>query len=260
MNWAAALSFFEVLTVADFTIPVEPRQGSGSREARRLRNTGFIPSNVYARGEKAFPCAVPSKEFCRAAEAARVSTVFTLKSSDKGLDGRWAIVKEIQKDHVAKKVLHVDFQAIHENEEITVRVPLNVTGEAPGVKLDGGILTVSAYEISLTCLPKLIPTSLDISVSELRLGQSIHADSIKLPAGVRLGGNPQETIVSVVAVRQVVEETPAATAEGAAVPAEGAAAAPAEGAAAAPAAGGEAAKGGAPAKGAEAAKPAKGKA
>lgn len=243
--------------MADFTIPVEPRQGSGSREARRLRNTGFIPSNVYARGEKAFPCAVPTKEFCQTAESARVSTVFTLKSSDKSLDGRWAIVKEIQKDHVAKKVLHVDFQALHENEEITVRVPLNVMGEALGVKLDGGILTVSAYEISLTCLPKLIPASLDVNVTELRLGQSIHADAIKLPSGVRLGGNPQETIVSVVAVRQVVEETPAA---GAAATAEGAAAAPAEGAAAAaPAADAAKAASAAAAKGAEAAKPAKGK-
>ena len=245
--------------MTDFTLDAEKRDDLGANAAKRLRAQGFVPSIMYARGETAIPLSISYKDFVKAASSARISQVFMFKSKNGEINGRSAIVKEIQKDGLAGKVLHVDFQALHENEEIVVRIPLNITGEATGVKLDGGILTVSAHELSVSCLPKAIPQSIDVSVTELKIGQSIHAENIVLPQGVRLSGNPLETIVSVVAVRQVVEETPAvvAGAEGAVAGAEGAAAG-AEGAAAAPA---DAAKG-APAKGGaedKAAKPAKGK-
>lgn len=246
--------------MTDFTLDAEKRQNLGANAAKRLRAQGFVPSIMYARGEAAIPLTVSYKDFVKAAQSARISQVFMFKSKDGEINGRSAIVKEIQKDGIAGKVLHVDFQALHENEEIVVRIPLNIVGEAVGVKLDGGILTVSAHELSVSCLPKAIPQSIDVSVSELRIGQSIHAENITLPQGVRLSGNPLETIVSVVAVRQVVEETPAAAvagaegavagAEGAVAGAEGAAAAPADAAGAKGAAKGAEDKGGAkPAKG-----------
>lgn len=224
--------------MTDFTLDVEKRQDLGANASKRLRAQGFVPSVVYARGEKAIACAISYKEFVKAAQSARISQVFVFRSKDGEINGRSAIVKEIQKENIGGKVMHVDFQALHENEEIVVRIPLSIKGEAQGVKLDGGILTVSAHEMSVSCLPKAIPQSIDVDVSDLRLGQSIHAEDVKLPQGVRLSGNPLETIVSVVAVRQVVEETPATAAVGAeGATAEGAAAAPAEGAAATPAAG-----------------------
>lgn len=216
--------------MTDISLEVEPRSEVGARAAKRLRASGNLPTVVYARGEAATACVLSEKEFVRIAKASRISTVFTLKSKDTALNGRLAIVKDIQKHHLSGKVLHVDLQSLRENEEITVRVPLKGLGEAAGVKLDGGILTTSAHEITVTCLPKKIPQVLEYDVSELKLGGSIHAEDLKLPEGVRLGGNPHETIASVVAVRQVVEETAAttdaaaATAEGAAAPAAGAAA------------------------------------
>ncbi|MBN8548897.1 MAG: 50S ribosomal protein L25 [Deltaproteobacteria bacterium] len=239
--------------MTDFTLNAEKRENLGANAAKRLRSQGFVPSIMYARGEAAIPLTVSYKDFVKAAQSARISQVFMFKSNDGSINGRSAIVKEIQKDGLAGKVLHVDFQALHENEEIVVRIPLNITGEAIGVKLDGGILTVSAHELSVSCLPKAIPQSIDVNVSELKIGQSVHAENIALPQGVRLSGNPLETIVSVVAVRQVVEETTTA-----APGAEGAAAAGAEGAAAGAdaAASADAAKAGGDDK---AAKPAKGK-
>lgn len=215
--------------MATFTLDLQSRNQVGANSAKRLRAQGFVPSVMYARGEPAVACAVPYKEFVKAAQSARISQVFTFRSSEKELDGRSAIVKDIQKDHLNGKVLHVDFQALHENEEITVRVPLQITGEAQGVKLDGGILTVSAHELEVSCLPRAIPESLLVDVSALRIGESVHAEDVKLPEGVNLAGNPLETIVSVVAVRQTVEETAAAApgAEAAAGTAEAGAAAPA---------------------------------
>ena len=228
----------------EFVILVEPRDGVGSRRARHTRRDGKIPSVVYARGEAAINVAIAEKEFLKAASAARTSQVFQLKSSDKNLDGRSALVKEIQKDYVANRVLHVDIQTVRDDEEIAVRVPTRVVGEAPGVKLDGGVLTVVSHEITVRCLPKKIPSEVLVDVSELRLGDSIHAKALKLPEGVKLAGNPGETLVSVVAVRNIIEEEEAAAAAAAAATPEGAAAA-APGAA--PAAGAPAAAAAAPA-------------
>jgi len=195
---------------------------------------------------------VSAKEFTRIASAVKSSQVFTLKSKIKEIDGRSAVVKEVQKDHLLGTLLHIDFQAVRDDEELTVRVPMRIVGEAPGVKVDGGILTVIARELVVRCFPKLIPAEINVDVGELHLGDSIHAEQVKMPEGVKLAGNPGETIVSVVTVRFVEEETatPAAgaTAEGVvAVTAEGAAAAPGVAGAAPAAEGGDAAKGAAPA-------------
>jgi large subunit ribosomal protein L25 len=231
------------------TIEVENREAVGSAENRRMRKTGRIPSVVYSHGEASVAVSVPEKEFLRAAKASKSSQIFTLKSKNSKLDGKSAVVKEVQKDYLKGLVLHIDFQAIREDEELTVRIPLRMVGEAPGVKLDGGILTVVSHELAIRCLPKLIPSDIAVDVSELRMGDSIHAEKLTLPQGVRLAGNPGETIVSVVAIRNIVEEetaaaTPGAAEAGAAAPAEGAAAAaPAAGAAAADAEAGKPAAG-----------------
>jgi len=225
-------------------IDIEIRSAVGSSANRRTRKEGKIPSVVYSHGESSTPVSIGERQFIQIARQSKSSQIFTLKSADKRFDGRSAVVKEVQKDHLKGLILHVDFQAIRDDEEITVRVPLRMVGEAPGVKIDGGILTVVSHEISIRCFPKLIPAQVDVDVSTLRLGNSIHAEQLVLTKGVKLAGNPGETIVSVVAVRAVVEEetttTAAATTDAtAAAAAPGAAgAAPAEGekaAAAAPA-------------------------
>jgi large subunit ribosomal protein L25 len=214
-------------------IEIEPRQGNGSREARRVRRGGHIPAVVYARGEEALSTRIPMKEFVTAASRSRSSQIFTLKSSIPSLNGKSALVKGIQRDHLSGNLLHVDFQSLHENEEIDVEIPLRFVGESAGVKADGGILSITTHTITVSCLPKLIPDEVSINISELKIGDSIHAKDIALPEGVRLHQNPDETVVSVVAVRQTVEAAPAtAGAEGAAAAAPtadgAAAAAPAE--------------------------------
>lgn len=218
-----------------FEIEITPREDKGSSASKRIRRDGFIPTVIYARGEPSVNAMVNSQDFILLARKSRISQVFTFKSSAQELNGKSAVVKNIQKDFQKNAVLHVDFQKLHENEVISVPVVLHFVGEAPGVKVDGGILTIARHELVVSCLPKLIPDEIKVDVSSLEMGQSIHASALALPEGVTLHGNPEETIVSVVAIRQMVEEAApaAAAAEG-----EAAAAAPAEGAAA-PAAGGD---------------------
>jgi len=218
--------------VEQFTIEVTQRVNTSKGSANRSRKQGLIAGVAYHRHDEPTPIEVPSKEFTLLARKARRSQVFTFKSASSALNGKSAIVKEIQQDYLKGIVTHVDFQTLKDDEQITVDVPIKIIGEAPGVKVEKGILTIVTHEVSVRCLPKNIPTVIDVDVTSLNLGESLHADQLKLGAGVMLADDPHETIVSVVIPRAVEEEVkPAAEA---AAGAEGAAAgAAAPGAAAA---------------------------
>jgi large subunit ribosomal protein L25 len=219
--------------VEEFTLEFEARAERGSAANRRFRRQGFIPTVIYSHGEQNVPALLQAKQFLHLAERSTSSQVFTLKSKDgKVFNDRPAIVKEIQIDHLKGRVMHVDFLVLKENEEITIRVPLQFVGDAIGVKDQGGVLSIAAHEIAVRCLPRAIPRIVKVEVADLKIGATIHAEELVLPEGVRLDGNPGETIVSVVVPKSAAEEAPAAAAGEAAAGAEGAAAPAAEGAAA----------------------------
>jgi large subunit ribosomal protein L25 len=205
--------------VENFTIEVSERPSIGKSSANRCRREGFIPAVAYHKAEKPLAVQVPLKEFTALASKARRSQVFTFKSSVPGLNGKAAIVKEVQQDYLKNRVIHVDFQTLKDDEEITVDVPVKLVGEAPGVKNQGGVLAVVTHEVSVSCLPKYIPSAVTVDISGLGLGQSIHADQLQLGEGVTLADDASETIVSVVATRAEEEAKPAAEAAPAAAPA-----------------------------------------
>jgi large subunit ribosomal protein L25 len=211
--------------VENFTIEVSERATIGKASANRCRKEGFIPAVAYHKAEKPLAVQVPLKEFTALASKARRSQVFTFKSSVSSLNGKAAIVKEVQQDYLKGRVIHVDFQTLKDDEEITVEVPVKLVGESPGVKNQGGILAVVTHEVSVTCLPKYIPSAVTVDISSLALGQSIHAEQLVLGEGVTLADDASETIVSVVASRAEEEAKPAAAE---AAPAAGAAAAAAK--------------------------------
>ncbi len=203
----------------NFTIEVSERPSIGKSSANRCRREGFIPAVAYHKAEKPLAVQVPLKEFTALASKARRSQVFTFKSSVPSLNGKAAIVKEVQQDYLKGRVIHVDFQTLKDDEEITVDVPVKLVGEAPGVKNQGGVLAVVTHEVSVSCLPKYIPSAVMVDISALGLGQSIHADQLQLGEGVTLADDASETIVSVVATRAEEEAKPAAEAAPAAAPA-----------------------------------------
>ena len=207
----------------NFTIQVvERNEGTGAAAgalsemgkggSKRCRREGFIPAVAYHRAEKAVPVKIPYKEFTLLAQKARRSQVFTFKSESSSLNGKVAIVKDIQQDYVKGRVLHVDFLTLKEDEAIRVDVPVKIVGDSPGVKNQGGVLAIVTHEVGVRCLPKNIPSSIEVSISELNLGQSIHGGDLKLPAGVELDDDAEETIVSVVSSRAGEESNAAADA------------------------------------------------
>lgn len=189
-----------------FTIEVAERLETGKGGSTRCRREGFIPAVAYHKGEKPVAIKVPYKEFTLMAQKARRSQVFWFKSAVPHLSGKSAIVKEVQQDFVKGRVVHVDFQTLNENEEITLDIPVRIVGEAPGVKVQNGILTVVTHEVAVRCLPKHIPNAIEVDISSLNLAQSIHAADLKLGDNVTLADDPHETIVSVVASRAGEEE------------------------------------------------------
>ena len=212
----------------NFTIEVSERPSIGKASANRCRREGFIPAVAYHKAEKPLAVQVPLKEFTALASKARRSQVFTFSSSVPSLNGKAAIVKEVQQDYLKGRVIHVDFQTLKDDEEITVDVPVKLVGESPGVKNQGGILAFVTHEVTVSCLPKHIPASISLDISSLGLGQSLHADQLQLGEGVTLADDASETIVSVVASRAEEEAKPAEAAPAAAAAAPAAAKAPAK--------------------------------
>jgi len=166
-----------------------------------------------------------------------------------------SFLQEIQRDAITDKYLHLDLHEVKTDEKFEIRVPVRIVGEAAGVKVGGGILETSSFQLRIRCLPKDLPSLIEVDVSAVELGQTVHVSDMKPLPGVEFLDQGNQPVVS--CVEPPAEEV-AATPEAAAAPADGAAT-PAAGAAAAPAAGGDAKAAAAPAKGdAKAAAPAAG--
>jgi len=250
-------------------LPVQSRDKSGRGPARRLRASGQIPAVIYGKSGVRH-LTVKEPEF-RLLMRAVAGTTALVEISDQTGAATLSLLQEIQRDARTDHFVHIDLREVSANEPMRVGVPVRVTGESVGVKLESGIIEISRHEIFVKCLPKDLPDIITVDVTELHAGHSIHVSDLKPIPGITFIDRAEEVVVACVVPK--VEEEPvaaeavpaegeaAATADGAA-PAEGDAAkagdakgAPAAGAKGAPAAG---AKGAAPAAGAKGAAPAAG--
>ena len=187
--------------MADFILELSDRQEFGTSNANRYRRQSLIPVCVSFKGKESISALVKYDDFLHTAQRARTSQAFTFKSENKNLDGLKAIVKDIQKDYIKDKVLHVDFQALQKGETVVVRVPLQIVGVAPGVKTQGGIMTPGAREIKLRVVSDNIPEILDVDISSLHIGESVLAGDLELPQGASLLSSPREALASVIESR-----------------------------------------------------------
>lgn len=233
------------MSVDKSVLEAKARVGAGKGVARRLRRQDLVPAVVYGKHlEAPRHIAVNPKAVRQALNTPhKFNTLITLKIE--GGSEQLVLFKDYQQDPVTREMLHVDFIAVQENEQVKVKVPLALTGKAEGVAA-GGLLTQSRREIEVYALPTAIPEKIEVDVSHLKIAQVLHINDVKLPAGVSVKTTVNYTLA--------VVSAPEAAAEPAAAAAAAAAAAPAA-AAAKPAAGAAAAK---PAAGAAAAKPAAG--
>ncbi len=211
------------MEMKDFTeISVQSRDSLGSSHSTKLRRDSRLPAVVYSAGADAVSISVDTREFSNAARGAKLATIFKFKSEDSALNGQIAFVKEIQKEPIKDKLLHIDFLKIKEGESVNVRIPVTVSGDPIAIREGRAKKSQVTYELEVSCLPSLIPDSVDVDISALEAGESVISKDVKLPEGVSLFSSGNQTIVTLKtpSAKKEEEEIAAdATAEAGAEPA-----------------------------------------
>lgn len=196
-----------------------PRDARGKNRARQLRRAGQVPAVVYGGATEPQVLSVDPRvvEKLLQSEAGR-NAVFTL--AIKGHGKTPAMIRDWQVEPVKGLLLHVDFLRIALDERLRVRVPIEIRGEAAGVKQQGGILELVQREVEMECLPGDIPDELVVDVSELTIGKGIRVGDLRVDnRKLSILTDPDRIIVHVVAPRAVEEEKPVEEVAAAAAPA-----------------------------------------
>lgn len=194
------------------TLNAEIRDTVGKGAARTLRRAGSVPAVLYRAGQS-HPITLNYKELAQALKAtAGEQVVVNLKFSQ---DEKLALLKDYQTDPARGDLLHVDFFEVSLKEKVKVTVPVATVGEPIGVKRDKGILQHSLREIEVECLPDRIPGHIEVDVSGMLTGHSVHVSDLVIPEEVKVLTDPGEVIAILTA--PVIEEVAAPAEE---VPAE----------------------------------------
>lgn len=191
-------------------LQVELREQIGKQEAKRLRRSGKIPAIVYGAGGETLPLLVDHRQFIAMLQRTGAETVLIDLAVAGSKDRRWkTILREVQRHPRSGELLHIDFQRISMTEKITVGVALHIVGEAFGVKNQSGILDHHLREVEVHCLPADMPSHLEVDVSELRIGDTIHVSDLQIE-GVEFVTDPMTAVASVLAPTvHVAAPTPA---------------------------------------------------
>jgi large subunit ribosomal protein L25 len=195
------------------------RKESGKGPARRLRAEGLVPAVLYGSGAESTMLYINAAELIKIIRAEKGEAGFIkLVIDDAGKKAeKLSVLKELQKKTITKKILHADFYEIRMDKKLTLDVPIHVSGSAIGVE-KGGELKQFKREVKVSALPGLMPRHIDIDVTDLMIGSTVHVRDIKLDEGAEILDAGNTSIVTVSAKRAVVgeEAAPAAAAEEAA--------------------------------------------
>jgi len=186
-------------------LKVKERKEIGTRKVNNLRKEGWIPGIIYGHGEKSMPIMIQEEELTNIIHKLHSeATLLTLNYKGKDLQ---VLMREVSRNPLTEKPLHVDFQHIHEDEEVNVHVILDFQGKAKGIE-ESGILNIEHRDLIVRCLPKDIPESIVVDVTALEIGQSIHIRDLNIPEGVKVEADPSATIVNILSPRKLVEVVP----------------------------------------------------
>jgi len=214
-------SELEIIMSETFEINAQSRADGGKGASRRLRHGGLVPGIVYGGRSKPTLISMVHNDLALHLEhEAFYSHILTLN-----LDGKpeQVILKDLQRHPSKSLVLHADFQRVLAKSKIRTSVPVHFIGEdvSPGLKAGGGIsYNITAVEI--TCLPKDLPEYLEVDVSEMEIGDTVHLSGLKLPSGVEIpalaqGEEQDMTVVTIHSGHGDMDVEPAEEIEGEAV-------------------------------------------
>jgi large subunit ribosomal protein L25 len=193
-------------------LKAEPRDSTGSGPAHRTRTIGRVPAVVYGHGMDPLHVTVDARELFHALHTdAGTNVLIDLKVNS---DNFLTLPREIQRDHIRGRFLHVDFLRVARDEKITVEVPIHLVGEAPGVK-EGGLIEHHLWSVQVECFPQDVPPHIEADVSGLGMNEQLRVGDLRPPQKGSILTPSEETLVSVVPpqVLRVEEEEEAAAEE-----------------------------------------------
>ncbi len=207
----------------EFQLNAELRTDMGKGASRRLRHAGKVPGIIYGGKQEPAPVTFPHKDVAKSLEnEAFYSHILTVNVDGKA---EKAVLKDLQRHPYKPIIMHLDLQRVTDTDKIRVHVPLHFIGEdvAPGVKLRSGIVNHLMKHVDITCLAKDLPEYIEVDVSPLEAGESVHLSELKLPSGAEIpglvaGSEHDLPVVTIVIPRAALEteEVEAAAPEGAA--------------------------------------------
>jgi len=164
-------------------LAAQTRSGVGRTAVNKIKGQGFVPAVIYSHKDTPVSLQVNARDIDTLLSHA-VGEHLLVELEIPGVGTRLAIIQEVQHHPVTQAVMHVDFHGVSADEEIESSIPVEAVGEPVGVKSFGGILEQLVRSITINCLPKDLPESINVDVTALKIGDSIHVKDIQLPAGV----------------------------------------------------------------------------
>jgi len=196
----------------NIVVKTEERQGLGTNAARRLRAQGFVPAVLYGESMDTTALVLNKKDIVQILRLeSGENTIFKVAV---GADTYDAMIKEIQVNPATDELQHVDLIRISMDKPIKVTVPVEHHGEPVGVKTEGGFVDFVTREVEVECLPRDIPESLDIDISELHINQSFKVQGMAVPAGVKVLTDPNTVLVLISMPHKEEEPFPGEKPEG----------------------------------------------
>jgi len=194
------------------SLSASTRQATGKGGARQARFRGKVPAVIYGHGRDAQPLELEAKALEKALHGIEpASTIIELS-----VDGKTAktLIREIQRHPIRPDIIHVDFYEIHASEKVKLKVPVHLVGNPDGVRNAGGVLDQVTREVEIEVLPENIPDRVELDVTALKIGDSLHVRDLSI-ANAKLLTDADLTIATVVPPRaeEVATPTPEAAAE-----------------------------------------------
>ena len=198
----------------DFNITAETRSDMGKGASRRLRREDKVPAVIYGAGKDAASITIEHKSlFHHLEHEAFYSHILSLSVDGKKEN---VVLKDLQRHPFKPTILHADFLRVSAKEKLRMNVPIHFKGgdDAPGVRIDGGVITHNVSDVEIICLPKDLPEYLEVDLSELEFEHSLHLSDIKLPKGVEIvalthGADHDLPIAAIHKSRAVIDEVEA---------------------------------------------------
>ena len=181
-------------------LAAQSRTETGKGVARSLRRQALTPAVFYGAEIDPIALTLQAGDLERLIHTGAGENILIDLNIEDGesTQSHRAMIKEIQVDPVQRSILHVDFYAISMDEKISLEVPVTLTGEAVGVSEEGGILQQVRRSIEINCLPDQIPEALEVDVSNLAIGDSLHVSDLGVPEGVEVLAEERLTVATVV--------------------------------------------------------------